>query len=248
MERQNNIDGASVQRIVPQPSPPKPYYEKDGITIYHGDFFELGDQWNKPIADVVITDPPYMFGAASVSGTANSKVSRFGDLLNQSFFFREIIQKSKRLISNNGCLWMFSSWRSLPVMMKAAVESNHGIESVLVWDKCWIGPGGPIGLRPSYEICVFIPIGEFALPNRGLPDIWRHKWSSKKPHGHPSEKPLSLMTKLVEETPGVVLDPFMGSGTTLHAAMECGRKAIGFEIEEKYCETAAKRLEQGVLF
>ena len=68
-------------------------------------------------------------------------------------------------------------------------------------------------------------------------------------HGHPTEKPIKLIQWCIEEsrTEGIILDPFMGSGTTLRAAKDLGRKAIGIEIEEKYCEIAAKRLRQEIL-
>ena len=84
------------------------------------------------------------------------------------------------------------------------------------------------------------------MPNRGLPDIWPVQWASQRPHGHPAEKPIALMKKIIAESGNVamVLDPFMGSGTTLCAAKELGCKAIGIEIEERYCEIAVKRLGQ----
>ena len=65
---------------------------------------------------------------------------------------------------------------------------------------------------------------------------------------HPHQKPVQVLSQIIERHEGVLLDPFMGSGTTMRAAMDLRRKAIGIEIEEKYCEVAAKRLAQGVLF
>jgi len=88
----------------------------------------------------------------------------------------------------------------------------------------------------------------FSIDNRGLPDIQRWKWSSHKPNGHPAEKPIEGMLWMIHQSGGdLILDPFMGSGTTLRAAKDLGRKAIGIEIEEKYCEIAAKRMKQEVL-
>ena len=82
-------------------------------------------------------------------------------------------------------------------------------------------------------------------------DVWNFPTVGAYKGKHPCEKPLEMMTHIVKTSTrnvdAIVLDPFMGSGTTLRAAKDLGRKAIGIEIEEKYCEIAARRLEQGVL-
>ena len=221
-----------------------PYYERNGITIYHADAFDVLSTLVS--VDAVITDPPYVIPAYS-NGLKSG--GGWGDVLNASFFYHALLTEAKRLTKqSNGAAWVFNSWRGLPALLKAGYMSQWKPESCLVWDKDWIGPGGVQGLRPSYELVVLFCHSQFQLPNRGLPDIWTHPWYSIKPHGHPAEKPITLMTKLIDETPGeVILDPFVGSGTTLVAAKQLGRKAIGIEIEERYCEIAANRLSQEVM-
>ena len=129
---------------------------------------------------------------------------------------------------------------------KAACDIGWPIESVLVWDKCWIGPGGSKGLRPSYELVALWAMPDFKLENRGLYDIQRFKWSSIKPHGHPAEKPEALMEWIISEAtnPGeTVVDLFMGSGTTGVACVNTGRNFIGMELDLGYFEVAKKRIE-----
>ena len=78
--------------------------------------------------------------------------------------------------------------------------------------------------------------------------VLRYRWPYGKHEFHPSEKPVDLCECLIGWTSGVVLDPFAGSGTTLRAAKNMGREAVGIEIEESLCEVAATRLQQNVLF
>lgn len=224
----------------------KPYYERDGITIYHGDCREILPSISG--VDLVITDPPYVFGIASTA--QEGKAGGWGDLMNSAAWYALLLREFDRLVTNrDGAAWVFNSWRSFPVLARASYEAQWPITSLLVWDKEWIGPGGSVGLRPSYELVALFARGDFSLDDRGLPDIRRCKWAGYKPTGHPAEKPVALLDWLIRESGGTlaVLDPFAGSGSTLVAALNLGRRAIGIEIEERYCEIAAKRLAQGVL-
>lgn len=226
----------------------KPYYEDtaSGITIYHGDCLDVLEEIGS--VDLVVTDPPYSFGLASTLNEA--KAGSWADLMNSAGWYASRMRHCQRATANRaGAMWVFNSWRSFPILARAAHLVGWPIESLLVWDKQWIGPGGSRGLRPSYELVALFAQPEFAITDRGIPDIWRSKWSAIKPSGHPAEKPLHLVTRLIKESGGnKVLDPFMGSGTTLVAARSLGYSAIGIEAEERYCEIAAKRLAQGVLF
>lgn len=89
------------------------------------------------------------------------------------------------------------------------------------------------------------------MSDRGVPDVIRYKVGSYKASGHPAEKPLGLVARLIEISdlpPGsLVVDPFLGSGTTARAAKDAGLRCVGVEAEERYCEMAAKRCAQEVL-
>ena len=222
-----------------------PYYDHAGITIYHGDCREVLPEM-RTVA-LIVTDPPYVFGIASTM--QEGKAGGWGDLMNSAAWYALLLREFARITANaNGAAWVFNSWRSFPVLARAAYEAQWPITSLMVWDKEWIGPGGSVGLRPSYELVALFARPDFALANRGLPDIWRSKWCGHKPNGHPAEKPTQLLARIIRESgAGDVLDPFMGSGSTLIAAKAEGRSAIGIEIEERYCEIAAERLSQEVL-
>lgn len=223
----------------------KPYYEHGGITIYHGDCRDVMPSFSS--VGIVVTDPPYVFGIAS---TFDERCAGgWGDMMNGAQIYAGWLREFWRLIQNSsGAAWVFNSWRSFPVLARAAYEARWPIESLLIWDKEWIGPGGPSGLRPSYEVVALFRHPEFKILDRSTPDIWRQKWAGAK-EWHAAEKPVALLARLISAGgAGVVLDPFAGSGSTLIAARTLGRRAIGIEIEERYCEIAAKRLSQEVLF
>ena len=212
----------------------KPYYDQDGITIYHGDCREI-----LPVeCDAVVTDPPY--GIAAVRdremsrsmGAPNAWSSRgYGPIVGDTEPFdpRFLLDLEKPSI-----LWGANHYASrLP-------DASRW----LVWDKIDTMAG---------NVLSEVELAWTNLP--GPARIFKHAWmgylkASERGQKNlvPTQKPLALMRWCLEFVSGSVLDPFMGSGTTLRAAKDLGRKAIGIEIEERYCEIAAKRLAQGVLF
>lgn len=211
----------------------KPYYQEKGITIYLGDCREILP--SLPKVDLVLTDPPYGidWGKQSASGFSGGNGghriydrSVAGD--NQPFDPSPFIDFPQVVLwgSNNFA-------QCLP------------IGTTLVW------------FKKSYsKLGKFLSDGEVAWEKggRGVYVAWI-VWDGcareveQQNFFHPTQKPVALMRWCLERHPeaGLVLDPFMGSGTTLRAAKDLGRKAIGIEIEEKYCEIAANRLRQEVL-
>jgi DNA modification methylase len=228
-----------------------PYYVDDAVTIYHGDAMEILPQLPGRCATACVTDPPYVIGAVS-AGNMASKAGGWADMMNSALWFTTWYRHVDRLLKLDGSFWTFCNWRSLPVVMRAALDAGLPITSMMVWDKEWIGPGGVQGLRPSYELCALLARENFAVADRGVPDVWRHQVGSYKPNGHPAEKPEPLVRRIlrVASVPAgaLVLDPFLGSGTTAVAAKALGLRAIGIEAEERYCELAASRCAQEVLF
>lgn len=209
-------------------------------TLYLGDCMEIMDSIRG--VDAVITDPPYNFSTSS----AGPKLNPWGDAVNSAFWFSAIFSKYVACIGDHrdGIIWQFLNWKTFIPLQKAVWDAGLKFDSLLVWDKQWIGPGGSVGLRPSYELVALIAVGDASLKNRGLPDIWQHQWAAQRPHGHPAEKPQGLLERIVTETPcHTVLDPFMGSGTTGAAAIKTGRKFIGIEINQDFFDTACRRIE-----
>lgn len=227
-----------------------PYYDENGVTIYHGDALEILPTLAAGSVTAVVTDPPYVIGAVS-AGNIASKAGGWADMMNSALWFTTWYRHVDRALKRRGSFWTFCNWRSLPVVMKAAIDAGLPVTSTLVWDKQWIGPGGSQGLRPSYELCALLAGPEFAVPDRGVPDIWQHKVGSYKPNGHPAEKPVGLVRRILS-TAGIpagelVVDPFMGSGTAAMAARDLGLRFVGIEAEERWCELAASRLAHGLL-
>lgn len=214
-----------------------PYYEQDGITIYHGDCLEVIPQLVQ--VDLVLTDPPYNAGKQYGEGTDDSRPTwEYIRWLAEAIDYCELASRGMVLVflSVNGML-----------DLSARKRPRH----VCVWDKPMsFSPrqGGSCFL-PHWEPCLVYgkPWGDGGrVPGYSLPDVWHH--SPAKRNGHPCPKPESLMRQILLALPvGSVLDPFCGSGTTLVEAKRLGWKATGIEIEERYCEIAAKRLAQRVL-
>lgn len=216
--------------------------EIGNATLYLGDCLEVLGHIQACSINAVITDPPYGINTKS---DGNGKLSPWGDLCNSAFWYAEWFRCVREKVTPDGCMWTCLNWRSLVTFQKAACDVGWPIESLLIWDKKWIGPGGLKGLRPSYEMVALFAGEDFSIPDRGLPDIQPFPWSSNKPNGHPAEKPVPLMDFLVRNStrPGdLVVDLFMGSGTTGVSALSAGRKFLGVEMDPRFFDIACRRI------
>jgi DNA modification methylase len=226
----------------------KPYYEQDGITIYHGDFLDVAAPL---LVDVVITDPPFGISDAPIVTTrprVGKRKAVSNDWHPESTWDANGINPrwcEEACLAAPVVAW-FGHWRHREEVERAMRWQLRG---EMVWAKdCHVGPPCPLAMRDE-RIWLFAASGikgrtfETTVCDVPMIPTWAYKH-------HKNEKPEALMLRLVAFLSGVgdtILDPFMGSGTTLVAAKRLGRRAIGIEIEERYCEIAAKRLSQGVL-
>jgi DNA modification methylase len=209
----------------------EPYYRDEWVTLYHGDCREtlvwLG-------ADVLVTDPPY--GIAYKSGMQRDTLpdSIAGD---GNPFLRD---------------WAVEAWGDRPALVFGTwrIPRPAPTRTRLIWDtKGALGMGDlSIPWKPSdQEIYV---LGKGFTGRRDSNVITCAPVQSMAANGrvHPHQKPTALMARLIDKCPpGIITDPFAGSGSTLVAAKQAGRGAVGVELDERYCEIAAKRLSQDAL-
>lgn len=217
---------------------PDPYYQDESVTLYHGDCREiLPAAIGLEPAVVFITDPPYGIAYAS---------NQTGKFKGQAVANDDDTTLRDWVLSlGTYPAAVFGSWKR---------PRPTGTRTVLVWDK---GEGvgmGDLSLpwRPNWEE-VYV-IGDGWTGHRGsavIRDTSVVSWTGDGRGArrlHPNEKPLPLLRGIIAKAPpGVVFDPFAGSGTTLRAAKDLGRRAVGIELEERYCEVAARRCAQDVL-
>jgi site-specific DNA-methyltransferase (adenine-specific) len=214
----------------------KPYYEDDLVTLYHGDCREV-TAWLE--ADVLVTDPPY--GIAYRSGKKSDLARSIeGDLDTQ---VRDAaLGWWRQRHGEDAPALAFGTWRA---------KRPNRTRQLLVWDtKGALGMGAmDLPWKPAHQEIYVLGKGFHGRRTTDVLTVAPVQSMAANGRQHPHEKPLSLMAELIRKCPpGVIADPFAGSGSTLFAAKSEGRQAVGVEIDEKYCEVAARRLAQDTLF
>ena len=222
----------------------KPYFKDDFCEIYHGDCREIKPQLG---GGVVVSDPPYNVGYHYENYSDNLSVEDYQELIRAVcplpcvliHYAEALVALSWTLeeIPDKMVAWVYPSntprqWRGI---------AWWGVKPDFTLD------GQPYKNPADKRIAERIANGESAR----LYDWWeidQIKNVGKEKTDHPCQIPLAVMSRIIKITPSeIIIDPFMGSGTTLRAAKDLGRKAIGIELNERYCEISAKRLSQEVL-
>ena len=245
----------------------KPYYEDDSVRLYHGNMLTVLQNFPAESVDGVFTDPPYSSGGTFRSDRVQKTSAKYlfkenvgsrpdfqGDNKDQrSFCYWSTLWLSEcfRIVRSGEYCCLFSDWRQVPTVSDALQAAGWSWRGMAIWDKTEAARPIQRGFRNQAEYVLVASKGavkKYEDYKPCLPGVFRIARGSALSH-HQTEKPLKLMEHLLQILcpPSTILDPFAGSGTTLVAAKKLGHKAIGIEIEERYCEITANRLGQGVL-
>lgn len=256
MIQENGLSSAPVHAIVRLPPP---YYDEDGITIYCGDCLEILPFIES--VDVTFSSPPYnTIAATTPSGMMkehnhkqNEGYDGYADDMPEMEYqawMRDVFGLCRAV--TKGLVWINhkTRYRDKTGIHPLAIF-NWPFYSEIVWDR-----KGSITLNARK----FAPSHEYVY-GFGTPHYWDNAMNTflsvwqimpeRDVKGHPCPFPVSIASRCITAScpeGGVVLDPFMGSGTTLLAARQEGRRGIGIEINPKYCDVAIERLRQKTLF
>ena len=223
----------------------KPYYEDEAVTIYHGDCREILPQLDTMV-DLVLTDPPFLI----LFGTKENK-AELGNYTILEGWFADQLRLWQQLLKPAGNMIVLCDWRTYPSFWRVSLEQKMFPRNLVVWihkaARKWHM------FRFCHQLALIAqkpPTHPTACPPGKLFDYWAEGNVPTPDRNHPTEKPLAYIEYLMQpacEVGGRVLDPFLGSGTTAVAAKKLGRRCIGIEIEERYCEIAANRCRQVVM-
>lgn len=252
----------------------EPYYSDGLVTLYHGEALSVLSSLPDASVDVMVTDPPYSSGGMfrsdralepsakyrgwtrNADGSSRKPTAQYGsfggDSRDQRSFMLWVTTwsfQTLRLTAPGGHSFMFTDWRQLPAMTDAAQLGGWSWRGIVVWDK---GVGRPMKgrFRNHLEYVVWSTNGAAKGTDDYPSTLIAVPTVSSGDREHVTQKPVDLLKQLMRVVPGdelTILDPFAGSGSTLVAAKDLGHRSIGIEVDERYCEIAAKRLAQGVL-
>lgn len=247
--------------IAAAPALPKPYYQDELCTIYHGDSFDILPYLSG--IDAVVTDPPYSSGGAFRGDRAQATTTKYvnsdtaayrpefaGDNRDQRSFlaWATLWLNASRQASRPGAiLCSFIDWRQLPVLTDAIQCGGWTWRNMATWWK----PGVRMQkgrFSSSAEYVLYASNGAIVEPGAMSPqNVFSCKIDSNR--DHIAQKPLDVMRWVLGVVPesSLILDPFMGSGATVAAAISLGHRVVAVEVDERYCEVAAKRLDQQTL-
>lgn len=209
----------------------KPYYDEDGVTIYHADCNEVFPQL--PRVDLLLTDPPYGIGEAKANNASRSKLAVAKDYGVSTWDDKTAAQEivKARALSTHQIIFGGNYYELPPTPCWLIWDKDNGASDFADCEMAWTN------LKKAARLLKFRWAGMLQEPG-----------ADRTKRFHPTQKPEQVIHWVASHAPlkecQIIFDPFMGSGTTLVVAKQLGKRTIGIEREEKYCEVAVKRLAQ----
>lgn len=232
----------------------EPYCKSDDVVLFNADCLKVMRQFKNDSFDLIVTDVPYNTGMNQKS-SKNSKWLKnfFNDSYTEDGYQKLVDESSKemfRVLKEDKNLYLFINWKEYPRWFFSLKKVGFNIKACIVWDKVIHGLGSQY--KYTHEFIIFASKGKGSIKkpselSKYYKDIWRIQRMNFKDKKHATQKPLRLIELPVKHSTcenDIVLDPFMGSGTTLVAAKKLGRKVVGIELNKEYCDIAVKRIKE----
>ena len=225
-------------------------------TLYCGDCIEAMSDIER--VDSIISDPPYCSGsiseasrsAAKGQGLRSENIKKLGWFVGDNmgtaglvFLLRSVAFHGLRILDPSGSMLTFCDWRMVPNLAPAIESAGLRYQNMVVWDKGAMGLGA--GFRAQHEIILHHTAGSPEYHNLGTSNVIKAGRVSASDREHQTQKPIDLMARLMSvvcKPGGIILDPFMGSGSTGVAAIQTGFQFIGIERDPEHFETALRRI------
>ena len=216
----------------------------ESITLWQGDCLELMKNIPNGSVDLVLTDPPY-----GIDFQSNFRKNKFNKIENDTAVNAEFLDECKRVLKDTGAFYCFTRWDVYPSWIEQ-ISKRFKVKNCIVWFK----RGGGLGdLKKGYiynhEFIIYCAEKNHRLNGKRRNDVFEFAKDAPSTYVHPTQKPISLLKEIIERSSnegGVVLDCFMGSGSTGVACANTNRNFIGIELDEGYFNIAKKRIEEAV--
>jgi len=231
-----------------------------GQRLILGDCLEVLPTLAAGSVDAVITDPPYCSGGfleaqknTPAQGISSAAVQHEGfewfaadnmTTCGLQFLLRTVLVHARRFLTENRSAFVCCDWRMVPNLAPCLESSGLRYRNMIVWDKG--APGLGCGFRPCHEIILEFTNGMTEYQAKDCSNLISHRRVPAGQKEHGAQKPVGLMAELVRAScpmGGLVVDPFLGSGTTLVACEQLDRRGIGIELDERYFDAACRRVE-----
>lgn len=250
---------------------PKPYYSKNGVTLYKGDSLKLLKKIEDESIDLILADPPYFLSndgitckSGKMANVNKGSWNKINELTDKHNFNREWIKECYRILTPNGSIWISGTLHNIYSVGMALEENNFKILNNVVWQK--MNPPPNLSCRcftHSTETVLWArknlkksrhtfndAVMKEENGGRQMKDVWAGTTTQKaeKVFGkHPTQKPIYLLDRTIRASSNegdLVLDPFCGSSTTGVATIKNNRRYIGRDISKEYMILSRKRIQE----